>query len=286
MIWTPYRVTFKLLSPMHIGWRKLGNLQQTRPYVTGRVLWGALTARLTRESDGNDYKSFGDLVDDQLAFTYFYPSNNPYVVSHWPWAATRDEFAWNFMGSYASTSLANGRNAEDGSLHETEFIAPHTRGEDSQQVYLVGYIFEKDGYSIKRYWQDVLDKLQFGGERGYGWGRVEKDRVERVEEKREEIGDKKYLKCFDYDLDCVHNRPLLIAPKEDMRLLAHTVATDEPDRQRGAIEPLVRRETGKDTGFGNKFPDVVEICWIPGGKVDPKETFQIGEKGIWRPFSE
>src|SRR5947199_6878046 len=103
------------------------------------------------------------------------------------------------MGSYASTSLANGRNAEEGSLHETEFIAPHTRGDDPKQVYLVGYIFEnKQGEKLP--WQGILRKLQFGGERGYGWGRVEP-----VKEMLEEV---KNGKCFDYDLDCDHNRPL------------------------------------------------------------------------------
>ena len=31
MTWEVYRVAFRLLSPMHIGWHKLGNMQQTRP---------------------------------------------------------------------------------------------------------------------------------------------------------------------------------------------------------------------------------------------------------------
>src|SRR5213082_2804295 len=72
MTWTAYRIVFRLLSPMHIGWRKVGNLQQTRPYVLGRSLWGALTARLTRISGSNDYSEIGEQVDQQLAFTYFY----------------------------------------------------------------------------------------------------------------------------------------------------------------------------------------------------------------------
>jgi len=284
MAWTAYQVTFRLLSPMHIGWRKLGNLQQTRPYVTGRVLWGALTARLTRESRGNDYKGFGEQVDQQLAFTYFYPSTAKDSIedSLWPWPDKKwDEFAWKFMGSYASTSLANGRNAEDGSLHETEFIAPHTRGDNPQQVYLVGYIFERQGEELP--WKENLDKLQFGGERGYGWGRIEP-----VTRKPEKVKDGK---CFDYDLDCDHDRPWLIASPENKWLLAHTVAIDEPDSQRGAIEPLMGRETGENTGFGNKFSKP-QICWIPGGKVNQKEKFQIGkeekfqigEKGIWKPL--
>jgi hypothetical protein len=122
MTWKAYQVTFQLLSPMHIGWRKLGNLQQTRPYLTGRTLWGALTARLTREAGGigKDYEAIGKKVDEQLAFTYFYPSTVKDSIkdSLWPWPDKKwDEFAWKFMGSYAGTSLSNGRNAEDGSLH-------------------------------------------------------------------------------------------------------------------------------------------------------------------------
>ncbi|NJK52088.1 MAG: hypothetical protein HC936_03380, partial [Leptolyngbyaceae cyanobacterium SU_3_3] len=73
MNWRAYRVVFKLKSPMHIGCGKMGNVQRTRPYVTGRVFWGALTMRLTRDAtsgsatDSSQYKVFGDQVDSQLA---------------------------------------------------------------------------------------------------------------------------------------------------------------------------------------------------------------------------
>jgi hypothetical protein len=85
MTWTAYHVTLRLLAPMHIGWRKLGNLQQTRPYVTGRNLWGALTARLTRELGSNKYEFVGKQVDDCMRFTYFYPSVSKDNVEPWPW---------------------------------------------------------------------------------------------------------------------------------------------------------------------------------------------------------
>src|SRR5437588_6306984 len=80
MAWTAYQVSFRLLSPLHIGWRKLGNLQQTRPYVTGRTLLGALTARITREQGSNEYTEIGKLVDKQLTFTYFYPSRGHFLT--------------------------------------------------------------------------------------------------------------------------------------------------------------------------------------------------------------
>ncbi len=74
MTWTPYLVSYKLISPAHIGWKKVGNLQITRPYVTGKTLWGALTARLVRDEKKNNYNDIGKKVDDELRFTYFYPS--------------------------------------------------------------------------------------------------------------------------------------------------------------------------------------------------------------------
>jgi hypothetical protein len=268
MTWTAYQVTFRLLSPLHIGWRKLGNLQQTRPYITGRNLWGAFTARLTRELGGKDYEEVGKLVDQQLAFTYFYPSTQPDSVLLWPWPDQWDEFAWTFLGSYASTALENARNAEAGSLHETEYIAPYTCA--GQQVYLIGYIFEKDSCQLK--WQSVVNRLQLGGERGYGWGRVQLqgDFCQPVNNGL----------CFGYDLLSHDDRPRLKASGE-LRLLAHTRADTDGTGNRGvAIEPLVGRETIGSTGFGKKLSHA-QICWVPGGKVTENETFQIQPKGIW-----
>ncbi len=275
MAWTGYLSSFRLLSPMHIGWRKLGNLQQTRPYVTGRSLWGALTARLTRERGKSDYDETGSQIDEQLAFTYFYPSTERDITNLWPWSNQWDEFAWTFLGSYASTALENGHSAEAGSLHETEYIAPYTRIE--QPVYLVGYIFEKEGCQLN--WRSILNKLQLGGERSYGWGRGHLEVLEEV----------KNGKCFDYEPVYTENRVLLKA-SEVSRLLAHAIVKDADiggDREdRGVtIEPLIGRETNKKSvGFGSSFSDP-KICWVPGGKVSRDETFQILEKGIWERYS-
>lgn len=282
MTWTAHQVSFQLLSPVHIGWRKLGNLQQTRSYLTGRTLWGALTSRLTREQNSSDYEKIGKDVDDQLAFTYFYPSTNlpanPATVNPWPWPAEEwDEFAWLYLGSYASTAMENGHSAEDGSLHETDYIAPYTR--NGEQVYLVGYIFAQESCSLD--WKNALNKLQLGGERSYGWGRVH---VELEEIRKLEIEP-----CFGYTFDKEGNRPLLTAPT-DMRLLAHTIASDEEVSEnnsgRGvAIEPFLGRETRKERGgFGASFPEA-EICWVPGGNVKKDEKFQILKKGIWERHS-
>ncbi|MFO3796680.1 MAG: RAMP superfamily CRISPR-associated protein, partial [Anaerolineales bacterium] len=168
MTWKMYSVTFRLLSPLHVGWFKQGNLQRTRPYLSGKALWGALTARLARMKNAN-YDEIGKQVNEWLAFSYFYPSTQKGNVSLWPWGKQADEFTWRYLGSYASTALNYEQNsAEEGSLHETECINPYTR--EGEAVYLVGYLFEKQGCPLE--WREALQRIQLGGERKYGWGRV------------------------------------------------------------------------------------------------------------------
>jgi hypothetical protein len=270
MTWTAYRITWRLLAPMHMGWRKLGNLQQTRPYVTGRSLWGAFTATLTRELGHNGYGKVGDQVDNDLAFTYFYPSIDEDTVKVWPWPQFEheylsEEFAWLFLGSYVSTALENGRSSEERSLHETEFIAPYTR--NGQPVYLIGYVFELDGCQLD--WQNILGRIQTGGERSYGWGRMHLQ-CQPIKEK----------KCFGYDLDLTGVYPQITVPK-GKELLAHTSVEDLKNVQIGTMEPLVGRITRSDATFGSSISQA-QICWIPGSTINEEKTFQIQPRGIWR----
>ncbi|HEB77761.1 MAG TPA: hypothetical protein ENI90_04450, partial [Methylothermaceae bacterium] len=198
MIWTHHRLTFRLLSPLHVGHRKVGNLMETRRYVPGRVLWAALTARLTRDDhDGNrgdEYQRIGGLVRKHFRFGYLWPSLDG-QTPYFPWK--HPDFDYLFLGSYASTALDYRRSAAlAGQLHETEFIAPRTRTDGP--VFLLGNLWVKDSLpgDLAR-WQVALERVQLGGERGYGWGRVrlaiEQDATQRTacgfdwQEKEQEI---------------------------------------------------------------------------------------------------
>lgn len=273
MTWTAYKVTFELQSPLHVGWRKSGNLQQTRPYLTGRNLWGAITARLTRDPcsnhDSRDYDGMGKQVDRFLAFSYFYPSTAPEKVCLWSWE-DNDKFSWEFMSSYASTALSDGRSKEDASLHETEFIAPRSRTE-GKQVYLLGYIFEKNNCKLN--WCAAITRLQFGGERNYGWGRT------RLISCKEDTTGTFFER---YSLDCNDTQPIITATGSDTPLLAHTIADSIHQIQQGVIEPLVGLTTTSDGKFG-KTPSEVEICWTPGSTAKAKTAFLVKEKGLWYP---
>lgn len=109
-------------------------------------------------------------VSAQLRFSYFYPSTKPDYVSLWPWD-NEDMFNWLFMNSYVSSAL-NNKLADRGYLHEIEHIA--SRARDGSQVYLIGYVFERENIQLP--WIDALNHLQLGGERSTGWGRVKIER--------------------------------------------------------------------------------------------------------------
>jgi len=201
-MWTRYLLAYRLLSPLHVGYRKSGNLMQTRPYVLAKTLWGAITAHGVRMNGWGkgDYGIAGDAVKSNLRVPYLFPAlrmSNPPKLKR---CISLDGFTlfippldalgeYLLLDSYASTAIGDGRTAEHESLHEVEMIAPRTRplqgtplkgcGEDGAddigaQVYLVGELYVSDGAneSLKG-WQDVLTRLQLGGERRYGWGRVE-----------------------------------------------------------------------------------------------------------------
>ena len=259
-MWKAYEVRLRLVSQIHIGHRKLGNVQSTRPYVTGRNFWGALTARMAREA-GADYGAMGERVQEELAFTYFFVSGEK-GVALWPWEKAR-EFEWLYLGSYASTALKDGHGAEQGTLHETEYIAATRR--DGGGVWLRGCIFEREGCGLP--WRAALDRLQFGGERAYGWGRVRCEDIAPA------------ANCFGLTVVADGPRPVIEVPPGES-LLAHARCAGLPDGAEGSIEPLVGRITGAAGDFGGR-PSQAVICWAPGTKFQTAHKMSVGRFGIW-----
>jgi hypothetical protein len=278
LTWKAYRVVFKLKSPIHIGCGKVGNVQRTRAYVTGRVFWGALTMRMTRDTtreaatDSNQYKTVGDEVHKQLAYTYFYPAikaEDRYEITL-PWQ--NDSLSRHrFLSSYASTALVYPQQAADeGLLHEVEFLSPRTL-DKGKQVYLIGYVFEKDNSTLK--WRDACTRLQMGSERGYGWGMVELI-DEPVES--EDLFDEQTT------FDGSGERPIIQA--KTLTLLAHTSTTGLSAT--GEIEPMVGREwrshNSTNRYAGQHVENFCDPCWIPGSTIKQSQDFEIQNFGIWK----
>jgi hypothetical protein len=298
MRWQAYRLVFRLESPLHIGWRRPGNLMQTRYYVPGRVFWGAVTANLARWLGRINYRQVGEWVQDNLRFGYFFPADdldNPLYPIYSKEGVTygRDKglpeavFERCFLSSLASTAIASQSNTgRDGSLHEVEFVAPAR--DTGKPVYLVGHLFvrtrtgdeetyenddigiliESDDIVIQEHslYQQIIASLRIGGERRYGFGRLTLYQSEC----------KQVNSLFDYDLN---QENLYVTIPAHKPMLAHAMAHNMCIE--GSIEPLLSREWVKEQGPG-RHVTLFGLCYTPGSLVTTKTIFNISHYGIWK----
>ena len=298
MGWKAYRLVYQAKSPIHIGWHTLGYIKLTRYYITGKAMWGAFTANLTRtgeEKTPEAYKKFGELFKKDVLLSYFYPAIDPdapllpeFTDKGLKYGGcTESEFESLFIKSYGQTAvLPDSNTAEDESLHESEFISPVVKDENTKEqnpVYFVGYIFIKDGARTKDNesvgWDSgtiqikgALSEIFVGGDRKYGWGRLLLD-------DREDKAVKD--KFFDYPLELDTDRPEITVPSKKP-IPAH-IAIINSLKFKGDIEPVVSREfaTENKMGFGRKLVHS-GVFWTPGSilaEVEPK-PFSLCEYGI------
>lgn len=294
MVWQAYHLTFRMGSPLHSGYSKIGKIQHTRLYVTGRMLWGALTSRITRLLQRQEYAKVGEAVEKYLRTSYFFPCLDE--KGRKPILPFMQEQQINYrfdsrtlkapmverwlITSYASTAIDTSRMAaEDGSLHEVElmshrFLCDYSRDglqiKAGDPVYLSGILFLADNAPciIKKYWKQALEKLTAGGERVYGFGLLT-----LVDE------PSSTHTLFGYPLTLSTPEPRVTVEK-DLPILAHGVVEDGMDLE-GIIEPFLGRETRSDGQFGKNLSKA-QICWTPGVISREKKTFCVIEKGLWR----
>ena len=291
MTWHVYRVVLRLHTPLHVGWGKVSYLQRARPYVTGRVLRGALVSRVARNQnligeDANDpYRRVSKTFAQYLTFTYFYPALKSEMNGAWaaqfPW---KDEAAFRrrFLSSYAGTALAYPQqSAAEGLLREIEFISPHTL-DTGEPVYLMGYVFAREECLQKYDWRGAFKRLQLGGERGYGWGEA------RLAAEPGRVDQAGQVELFGQPatFDGSGNRPCLTLPAKS-RVWAHIHAANA-DGVSGPVEPLVGREwraegdkEGKHKHIGQHLA-FNDVRFTPGSFVTQESVISIGEAGYWQ----
>jgi len=261
MGWVWYQVRVRLKSPVHIGWRKLGNLLQTRPYVWGRAIWGALTVSFA-ESRCGDYQKTGEIIRSDLILGYFWPCEKDKNIC-FPWKMGNEKWEFLFLDSTirAAQDAATGTVAE-GMLYEAEYIAPFTR--EGTQVDLVGPIALKGNSQISK---DSLEKafsqIRIGGDRSYGWGRIECVSFEPLKNQEPYPGWR--IEQGDEQGD------IFIPSKEGkegggLYLPCHLKHTEKIAIE-GNIEPIFGWEK-KENGFQLSK---AEIAWAPGAQIKQKD---------------
>ncbi len=319
-----YQLIFKAESPIHIGYRQVGNLKTTRYYIIGRQMWGVITASLTKALFDNpksdEYKKVGDFVKEYIKTTYFYPAikkdektkeigeklddyviflprytENGLKIGKLP----KDEFEQYFIKSYVSTALeVNTRTAEEGSLHEFEYINNKINYENKiYNVYWIGYLIvdengKKNGIKIKDCTNDdiiifggdknsiglkkdkVIDRIQVGGERNYGFGKLKLEKIKKTD---------KLFNTYQIETnESEENSKIvyLIKPTNES-LIAHLEL--EPNDHKikkfyGEIEAFSGMEWRDNKKSGLNVGDI-KICLTPGSKLQNIRVF-IDKYGI------
>jgi hypothetical protein len=302
-MWRCYELTYKAKSDLHIGYgSQLGMVTRTRYYIPGKTMWGAVTAVLSRIALGSYnekiYERVKEFVKEHLIFSYFYPTKDGDIL--YPnytekglkfGNMNKEEFEKEFISSYVSTALdKTSRTAEEGSLHEFELISPaefvgylFTNLEKNYANAMVPFFVKEVGeeeISVQLKGKDVelfdaIREIQVGGERIYGFGRLELLKDKQTREVNKILAK--------YELNLTADRPRM---KSDIALSHVMVKEDEGNyfdklrNIRGDIEPLVGREwSNKGAGQDPKFEGV---ALVPGSRFELNEM-EIGPYGILRP---
>jgi len=284
MNWKFYRLVFRLEAPLYVGHNKVGNIQQTYPYLPGRTFWGGLTARLGRDfPELGGYEAVGNKIHQEMVYAYFFPAiccDNEYKI-YLPDLGREKQNLHELLEGYTSTAINSQKmSSEEASLHEFEVISPYTR-DSGKQVFLIGYCgINADSTLLPL--NTILNHIQVGGDRHYGWGQLKLETQDEI--------NTPCISWFEgYRLE-VHGNDIYLMIPEGKSLLAHT---NVEISAHGSVEPLVARlwrnrlETDdKDQHLGaGQEKKYFGMYWYPGSRVDQDTWVKIGKFGLWEKTS-
>uniref|UniRef100_A0A7C4ET26 Uncharacterized protein n=1 Tax=Desulfomonile tiedjei TaxID=2358 RepID=A0A7C4ET26_9BACT len=194
MTWTALRWVWRLEAPLFVGMPPAGVLNRCRPYVPVRVLWGAVTAEISRSGSGENFPDYGKLgkeVAFNCRFTYLFPAEkrDDKILAWMPkfesmrgvqWYCDKEslsdrDFRRRLLGSRPCTAIApESDSASEGTLRETECINPWWRDSNCQKessaVLLLGYVFLRNNGFRRQL--DNINTLFVGGDTRYGLGKI------------------------------------------------------------------------------------------------------------------
>lgn len=156
---TWFKVSFKQKQPIHIGYNKYGVINETRIFIPGQTMWGALTNAYFKKTGKHNKELFENI-------SCFYPVIRNKVLSprfedgeFFLGDFSEKEFRKEFVTTYLSTSInPKFLSAKDESLHEIDVILP------KEGIEWEGYV-KCDEEKLKQ-----IDEIYIGGDVRYGFG--------------------------------------------------------------------------------------------------------------------
>lgn len=153
-----YKVTYRQIEPIHLGYKKHGVINETRIFITGQAMWGALTNAYFHLTGEHNKELFENI-------SCFYPRINgvellPQFKEGEFCLGDMSEraFRQDYVTTLVSTAISpNTLHAKDESLHELDVIVP-------KNLYWVGYV-KCDKEQLEK-----LKEIRIGGDSRYGLG--------------------------------------------------------------------------------------------------------------------
>jgi hypothetical protein len=291
MTWTTIRWVWRLEAPLYIGMPPAGSLNRCRPYVPARAVHGALAAEFARAKVDDaspcqpDYGKLGYELGNQCRFTYLYPAERvgddyqPWLPCfkkdtglQWECAASQDVlpdrlFRRRLLDARPGVSIApDSDSAADGQLWETECLSqwwhdPDGRQETPEPVFLLGYVFLKDG-AFQRCLREC-EVLFLGGDARYGFGKVRQASWTPLTDGHS---------VFDASVTYCENGPVL----RTKRILGHeSVCLQATNGKRRGMQEIVG-----GWNISEVFQD--GLSWAPGSKTEGDARWVIDRFGYWK----
>jgi hypothetical protein len=298
---------------LHIGYYKSSHLKKTRYYAGGRLIWAALTSKLTKLLSIDNYEMIGDYLKNVLRIGYLFPyaKGSLYLPKYTseglffncsPDPISKDDFERRFVSSIKSTAINPlSQTSEEEMLFEIEFIMPYTRERENEigrKTFLKGLVWinldsKLDQIKIEiknndviinynnlniNFQKELANRFQIGGERTYGLGLIEL--LDFSEIKKKQIKDFPsiwFSKNNEIYLKIKRNEaiwcPLLY--REDISF------KKKGDLEiKGDLEPLVGRKWSKESGAGKDLT-FKGFIWKPGTIANQNITCKINEDGLF-----
>lgn len=170
--WKIYKLTYRAHSPVLLGDHPLGFIQRTRWFIPGWTMWGAITARLTRQfwqkASPTEYQQMGSFVENNILTSYAgILIDNEIALPHFKngeWmmgAHTFQQFEARFLASGGHSAIQPGSlTAETGSLHEKEVLAAYDKKNGKPVLWGV-YLYVHDEWAFGLEAQHAFQNLDW-----------------------------------------------------------------------------------------------------------------------------
>lgn len=163
-----YKVTFKQIQPIHIGDNKHGVINETKIFIPGQTMWGALTNAYFKQTNNYDEKIFENV-------SCFYPKictnvlkpqykNGEFYLGNYSETKFRQKFTTTFLSTAINPTTLH---AKDESLHEIDVILPNN-------IEWIGYV------KAPKEQLEQIKEIFIGGDSRYGLGLMKQINIQEI----------------------------------------------------------------------------------------------------------